>query len=186
MELATPAPPPKMILPDMGVTYGTPLKTFLKTCITNLATSIILICLFQGLLETSSDIAKLTLSTPKKKKKWVLFEDQEHQQREGVGGEHGDLVNHGSLRRDRVRKQVLPVGGLGFGEFLDGEDEESRIPATGAKLENLETNLCGLDLEVHHMQRSSACWDEKIDNGASSAEEKVFFLLAAPIRGFKY
>jgi len=153
MELATPAPPPKMILPDMG-----------------------------GLLETSSDIAKLTLSTPKKKKKWVLFEDQEHQQREGVGGEHGDLVNHGSLRRDHVRKQVLPVGGQGFGE----DDEESSIPATGVKLDNLETNLCGLDLEVHHMQRSSACWDEKIDNGASSAEEKVFFLLAAPIRGFKY
>ena len=182
MELATPAPPPKMILPDMGVTYGTALKTFLKTCITNLVTSIFLICLFQGLLETSSDIAKLTLSTPKKKKKWVLFEDQEHLQRGGVGDEHGDLVNDGSLRRDHVRKQVLPVGGQGFGE----DDEESSIPATGAKLENLETNLCGLDLEAHHMQRSSACWDEKIDNGASSAEEKVFFLLAAPIRGFKY
>ena len=33
MELATPAPPPKMILPDMGVTYGTALMTFLKTLV---------------------------------------------------------------------------------------------------------------------------------------------------------
>jgi len=157
MELATPAPLPKMILPDMG-----------------------------GLVETSSDIAKLTLSTPKKKKKWVLFEDQEHLQRGGVGGEHSDLVNHGSLSRDHVRKQMLPVDGQEFGGFLDGENEESSIPATGAKLENLKTNLCGFDLEVHHMQRSSACWDENIDDGASSAEEKVFLLLAGPIRGFKY
>ena len=166
--------------------YDTALKTFFKTCLTNLVPSFILICLFKGLVETSSDIAKLTLSTPKKKKKWVLFEDQEHLQRGGVGGEHSDLVNHGSLSRDHVRKQMLPVDGQEFGGFLDGENEESSIPATGAKLENLKTNLCGFDLEVHHMQRSSACWDEKIDNGASSAEEKVFFLLAAPIRGFKY
>ena len=142
----------------------------------------ILLCLFQGLVETSSDIAKLTLSTPKKKKKWVLFEDQELLQRGGVYGEHGDIVNHRSLRRDHVQKGVLPVDGQGFEGFLGGENEEN-IPATEIKLENLETNLCGLDLEVHHMQHSLTCWDENVD---SLAEEKVFCLLAGPIRGFKY
>ena len=31
---------------------------------------------FQELFETSSDIARMSLDTPKKKKKWVLFQDQ--------------------------------------------------------------------------------------------------------------
>ena len=117
--------------------------------------------------ETSCEIAKLTLSTPKKKKKWVLFEDKDHLQREEVGGENGDLVNHGSLGRDRVRKQVLPK--------FEGVDGEGRLE-----------NPCELDLKMHRPQHPSVCWDEGIDDQSSSAEEKIFFLLASPIRGFKY
>merc|ERR1719193_2263329 len=146
MVLATPAPPPKMILPEIG--------EFAETC---------------------SDIAELTLSTPKKKKKWVLFEDQEHLQGGGVDAEHGDLVNHGSVGRDHVRKQVLQnyevVDSEGFGGFIDEENEERSSRTTGEKLENLETNLGELDGE--QMQRSLACQDGIIDDRDNSAEEKV-------------
>ena len=101
----------------------------------------------------------------------MLFEDEEHLQREEVGSENGDLVNHGSLGRDRVRKQVLPK--------FEGVDGEGRI-------ENVETNPCELDLKMHHPQHPLTCWDEGIDDQSRSAEEKIFFLLASPIRGFKY
>merc|ERR1719285_88153 len=95
--------------------------------------------------ETCSDIAELTLSTPKKKKKWVLFEDYEHLQGGGVAGEHGGPVNHWSVGRDHVRKQVLQkyegVDSERFGGLIDEENEEGSIQTSGAKLENLETNL---------------------------------------------
>ena len=109
----------------------------------------------------------------------MLFEDQEHLQGGGVGDEHGDLVNHGSLRSGHVRKQVLQKSEGVTGEgFMDEESREESFRTAGAMLENLDTN--GFEVE-----RSSGCWDETIDDQDISAEEKVFFLLANPIRGFK-
>ena len=106
----------------------------------------------------------------------------------GVDDEHGDAVDHGSVGRDHVRKQVLQkceeVDSEGFGGLIDEENEEGIIQTTGAKLENLETNLG--KLKMQRLQRSPACWDESSDDRDNSAEEKVFFLLAKPIRGFKY
>ena len=142
------------------------------------------IAIFQELVETSSEIARLTLSTPKKKKKWVLFEDQER----GVGGEHDDPVNLGSLGRDHVRKQVLQVyegvDGTGLGGLVDGENKEGSFLITKEKIENLGTNEDWL--EAQQLQRSPVCWDGAINDHDSSAEDKVFFLIPNTIRGFKY
>ena len=115
----------------------------------------------------------------------MLFEDHEHLQGEGVNGEHGGPVNHRSVGKDHVRKQVLQkyegMDSERFGGLIDEENEEGSIQTSGAKLENLETNLGELK-----MQHSSVCWDGNIDERDNSSEEKVFYLLANPIRGFKY
>ena len=70
-------------------------------------------------------------------------------------------------------------------EGSDRDNEHGNSPATGAKLESFAINPCELDLKGHHLNPST-CWDEDINHQVGSAEEKVFFLLAGPIRGFKY
>ena len=116
----------------------------------------------------------------------MLFEDQEHLQERGVGGEHDDPVNLDSLVH--VRKQVIQVyegvDGTGLGGLVDRENKEGSFRTTKEKIENLGTNEDGL--EAQQLQCSPVCWDGAINDHDSSAEDKVFFLIPNTIRGFKY
>ena len=95
--------------------------------------------------------------------------------------EREDGGGGGGQKEEEIRDGASEGGdGEGFAGFMDEESDEESFRTAGAKLENLDTN--GLE----DVQCSTAFWDETIDDQDISAEEKVFFLFANPIRGFKY
>ena len=116
----------------------------------------------------------MSLSTPKKKKKWVIFEDQENlQERDIVGDSH-------SLKRGQIQENMLSKyeGGnwrvTNCGGLFEGREDENRSEVSEVKVEKSQ-----------RLKRFSECFDGNSDESPGPAE-KVFFLMPNPIRGFKY
>ena len=111
----------------------------------------------------------MSLSTPKKKKKWVIFEDQENlQERDIVGDSH-------SLKRGQIQENMLSkYEGGNSGGLFEGREDENRSEVSEVKVEKSQ-----------RLKRFSECFDGNSDESPGPVE-KVFFLMPNPIRGFKY
>ena len=111
----------------------------------------------------------MSLSTPKKKKKWVIFEDQENlQERDIVGDSH-------SLKRGQIQENMLSkYEGGNSGGLFEGREGENRSEVSEVKVEKSQ-----------RLKRFSECFDGNSDESPGPVE-KVFFLMPNPIRGFKY
>ena len=116
----------------------------------------------------------MSLSTPKKKKKWVIFEDQENlQERDIVGDSY-------SLKRGQIQENMLSKyeggnwGVSNSGGLFEGREDENRSEVSEVKVEKSQ-----------RLKRFSECFDGNSDESPGPVE-KVFFLMKNPIRGFKY
>ena len=116
----------------------------------------------------------MSLSTPKKKKKWVIFEDQENlQERDIVGDSH-------SLKRGQIQENMLSKyeggnwGVSNSGGLFEGREGENRSEVSEVKVEKSQ-----------RLKRFSEYCDGNSDESPGPVE-KVFFLMPNPIRGFKY